>query len=71
MIKANTWPVAMVLLACSGAAVAVAAERDAELAKPYLTVNGVAQPIAWAEVIFRDLIQRGAQDSDVYQGFEL
>jgi peptidyl-prolyl cis-trans isomerase C len=35
----------------------------AELSKPYVTVNGIAQPTAWAELIFRDQRQRGAPAS--------
>jgi len=35
----------------------------AELSKPYVTVNGIAQATAWAELIFRDQRQRGAPDS--------
>ena len=36
----------------------------AALNKPYVTVNGVAQPTAWAELIFRAQRQRGVPDSE-------
>ncbi len=45
---------------------AIAAEANdakAQLAKPYVTVNGVVQPNANAEVLLREQIARGVQDS--------
>lgn len=48
-----------------GATSAVAADDDAKsaLAKPYVTVNGTIQPTALAEVLLREQIARGVQDS--------
>lgn len=50
---------------CVDAACAFAADDDvkAALAKPYVTVNGTIQPTALAEVLLRDQIARGVQDS--------
>jgi peptidyl-prolyl cis-trans isomerase C len=38
-------------------------DAKAQLAKPYVTVNGIVQPNANAEVLLRDQLTRGAQDS--------
>jgi peptidyl-prolyl cis-trans isomerase C len=47
------------------AASALAADDDtkAALAKPFVTVNGTIQPVARAEVLLREQIARGVQDS--------
>jgi peptidyl-prolyl cis-trans isomerase C len=47
---------------CLDAASAFAADSDA-LSKPYVTVNGAIQPNARAEVLLREQIARGVQDS--------
>jgi peptidyl-prolyl cis-trans isomerase C len=48
-----------------GAASAFAADDDAKaaLAKPYVTVNGTVQTNARAEILLREQIARGVQDS--------
>lgn len=50
---------------CVDTANAFAADDDAKaaLAKPYVTVNGTIQPNARAEILLREQIARGVQDS--------
>lgn len=50
---------------CIDAVCAFAADDDTKtaLAKPYVTVNGIVQPTAYAEVLLREQIARGVQDS--------
>lgn len=54
------------MLFCLASITAIAAdntELKVQLAKPFVTVNGVVQPNANAEVLLREQISRGVQDS--------
>ena len=57
-------------LLCLIATSSSASENDtkADLAKPYVTVNGVAQPNARAEILLREQISRGSPDGKELRG---
>lgn len=48
----------------TGVARAGAEEDRTALAKPYVTVNGIVQPVERAEILLREHLQRGAQDTE-------
>jgi len=58
-----TWVVGAFLCLDATSAFAVEDDSKAALAKPYVTVNGTIQPVARAEVMLREQIARGVQDS--------
>ena len=60
----QTLTILFCLATTTGTALAADAnETKAQLAKPYVTINGIAQPNAHAEVLLREQIARGVQDS--------
>jgi peptidyl-prolyl cis-trans isomerase C len=52
-----------VVLACNTGAQTVAADVQQALAEPFVVVNGQAQPTAYAEVLFRERMAKGAASS--------
>lgn len=65
-MKTKTLNQIMVMLFCLASTATLAADNNdakTQLAKPYVTVNGVVQPNANAEVLLREQIARGVQDS--------
>lgn len=65
MKKLNVLQLSILGLVSMAGAGAYAAADDAKttLAKPYVTVNGIAQPNARAEILLREQFVRGVQDS--------
>ena len=62
-LNLSNWSLA-IMLGCAGMSAAWAEEyAKANLSKPYVTVNGVAQTNARAEVLLREQLTRGVKDS--------
>jgi peptidyl-prolyl cis-trans isomerase C len=59
----TAWVTVALLIAATGGAKAADNDAKANLAKPYVTVNGFTQPNARAEVLLREQIARGVPDS--------
>ena len=62
VLRCSAW-LCGVVLACNTGAQTVAADVQQALAEPFVVVNGQAQPTAYAEVLFRERMAKGATSS--------
>jgi peptidyl-prolyl cis-trans isomerase C len=62
VLRCSAW-LCGVVLACNTGAQTVAADVQQALAEPFVVVNGQAQPTAYAEVLFRERMAKGAASS--------